>query len=46
MAIWSLELERPLRDLEWSLLEQSPDLERLLDTECSLDLEHLLSPSP
>ena len=38
----SLELERPLLHLEWSLPEQSPDLERLLDTESSLDLELLL----
>ena len=37
--MWSLELERPLLHLEWSLPEQSPDLERLLDTERSLDLE-------
>jgi hypothetical protein len=40
--MWSLELERPLLHLEWSLPEQSPDLERLLDTESSLDLELLL----
>jgi hypothetical protein len=40
--MWSLELERPLLHLEWSLPEQSPDLERLLDTERSLDLELLL----
>jgi hypothetical protein len=40
--MWSLELEQPLRHLEWSLPEQSPDREHLLDTERSLDLELLL----
>ena len=40
--MWSLELERPLLHLEWSLPEQSPDLEHLLNTERSLDLELLL----
>ena len=40
--MWSLELERPLLDLDWSLLEQFTNLDRLLNTESSLDLELLL----
>ena len=40
--MWSLELERPLLDLDWSLLEQYTNLECLLHPESSLDLELLL----
>ena len=40
--MWSLELERPLLDLDWSLLEQFTNLECLLNPESSLDLELLL----
>ena len=44
--MWSLELEQPLLDLDWSLLEQFTNLERLLDPESSLDLELSLFSHP